>query len=106
MAGIWSVAIESRKQAASRPRPPLPRPASGSVSASSIAIELLALHGLHHDRLDPEIEDVIRQRPANQELHREVVDLLGVGLIVGRVCLQPALRVNKSRKAQATASNR
>ena len=33
--GELKVAIESRKQAASRPRPPLPRPASGSISASS-----------------------------------------------------------------------
>ena len=55
-------------------------------------VELLALHRLPHDRLDPEVEDVVGQRPADQELHREVVDLLGVGAIVGRVRLQPALR--------------
>ena len=35
VAGSWSVAMESRKQAASRPSPPLPRPASGSCSSSS-----------------------------------------------------------------------
>ena len=35
MAGISIVAIESRKQAARRPRPPLPKPASGSCSSNS-----------------------------------------------------------------------
>ena len=35
MPGMPSVAIESRKHAASRPRPPLPRPASGSCSIIS-----------------------------------------------------------------------
>ena len=35
MAGSSSVAIESRKQAARRPRPPLPSPASGSSSRSA-----------------------------------------------------------------------
>ena len=34
MAGYCSVASESMKQAARRPRPPLPRPASGSSSIS------------------------------------------------------------------------
>ena len=55
-------------------------------------VEFLALHRLPHDRLDPEVEDVVGQRPADQELHRQVVDLLGVGAIIGRVRLQPALR--------------
>ena len=35
MAGIAIVAIDSMKQAASRPSPPLPSPASGSCSRSS-----------------------------------------------------------------------
>jgi len=36
MAGYCKVASESMKQAASRPRPPFPRPASGSCSASTL----------------------------------------------------------------------
>ncbi len=75
-------------------------PAQAAVAQSGVGlrldelrpVELLSLHRLPHDRLDPEVEDVVGQRPADQELHREVVDLLGVSPIIGRVRLQPALR--------------
>ena len=41
MAGIAIVASESMKHAASRPSPPLPRPASGSCSMSSASFKPL-----------------------------------------------------------------
>ena len=42
MAGIAIVASESMKHAASRPSPPLPRPASGSCSMSSASLNPLS----------------------------------------------------------------
>ena len=38
-----------------------------------------------------QVGDVVRQRPADQELHREVVDLLGVGPVVLLLGPDPAL---------------
>jgi hypothetical protein len=55
-------------------------------------VEALALDHLPHGGLGPEVQDVVGQRPADQELQREVVHLLGVGPIVSLVGLQPALR--------------
>ena len=91
MAGIASVAIDSMKQAASRPRPPLPRPASGSCSRSSASFSPLLPGGGVDQGRQHQVGDVVRQRPADQELHREVVDLLGVGPVVLLLGPDPAL---------------
>ncbi len=42
--------------------------------------------------LDLEVVDRVGQRPADEELHRQVVNLLGVLLVVGAVGQQPSLR--------------
>ena len=92
MAGICSVASESRKQAASRPSPPLPRPASGSSSKSACkSWPMSEAKSLAHELLDLKVGDGVGQRPADQELHRQVIDLLGVLVVVGPLGQQPAL---------------
>ena len=80
------------KQAASRPRPPLPRPASGSCSTSSSQ----SRPGLARRALDATVEhqvgDVVGQRAADQELHRQVIDALRVFPMIGAQRQRPALR--------------
>ena len=43
-------------------------------------------------RVEEEVDDVVGQRAADQELHREVVDALGVLALVGLLGAHPALR--------------
>ena len=43
-------------------------------------------------RIEPEIHDIVPERPADQELHRKVVDALRVLAVVGLLGLAPALR--------------
>ena len=91
MAGICSVASESRKQAASRPRPPLPSPASGSCSSSCSQVEPSRCAATSLDeRLEQQVDDVVGQRPADEELHRQVVDALGVLALVGAARSAPS----------------
>ena len=78
MAGSCIVAIESRKHAARRPSPPLPRPASGSSSSkpsqsSDVRLTTSSARGSEH-----QIRDVVGQRATDQEFHREVINALGI----------------------------
>ncbi len=87
------MASESRKHAARRPRPPLPRPASGSFS--NRALQVLSEVGREvalDEFLDLEVRDRARRRSADQELHRQVVDLLGVLVVIRPLGEDPALR--------------
>ena len=102
------VAIESRKQAASRPRPPLPRPASGSWSRSSIHAAAMLVEPLRHHRVEHEVHDVVGERPADQELDRNVVDPLRVLAPIGQPLWQPALGqdvANRARGGLETIAN-
>ena len=45
-----------------------------------------------HNRLDQEIGQIVGQRPSDQELHRQIIDLLGIFPIIGRIGPEPALR--------------
>ena len=55
--------------------------------------------------LDLKVGDVVRQRPADQELHRKVVDLLGFWLSCVR-SVKSQRWVSRSRIERAIASNR
>ena len=87
-----SVASESMKQAARRPRPPLPRPASGSSSRRRVEIPALAVERALNEWGGGQVDDVVVQRAPEQELHRQVVDALGVGLLACQSRLHPAVR--------------
>ncbi len=47
---------------------------------------------LPHELLDSEVDDVVDQRAADQKLHRQVIDALGIFGIVRLLRQQPALR--------------
>ena len=66
------------KQAASRPSPPFPSPASGSCSRISLRSQPCAAERARDQRIGGHVDDVVVQRAADQELHREVVDPLGI----------------------------
>ena len=83
--------MDSMKHAASRPSPPLPRPASGSCSKISASLRPLSLAAAFDQGREHQVRDVVRQRPADQELHREVVDLLGIDPVVLSLGPDPAL---------------
>ena len=93
------MAMESRKHAAKRPSPPLPRPASGSCSSSSSRVNLLLLRRFPDDRVEQEIGDVIGERAPDQVLHREIVDALGVLPRVVFFGADPALRQEVAHRA-------
>ena len=92
MAGSCIVAIESRKHAARRPSPPLPRPASGSCFKQAEPIEVLLLDRLPGDGIEQEVRHIVGQRAADEKLHRQVIDALGVLALIGVLREHPALR--------------
>ncbi len=75
MADCPTVAIESRKQAARRPRPPLP--SAGSISSSSRSVRLMSCSFQHIPNLliPAEVQQVVAGQTTDQEFHRDVVDV-------------------------------
>ncbi len=55
-------------------------------------VQFLPLHRLLCDRLDQQVVNVVGERAADQELHRQVIDALGVRPIVRVGRFDPALR--------------
>ena len=99
MAGSCIVAIESRKHAARRPRPPFPRPASGSCSSTASQSRPFSSTTRLDEWLEEQIQDVVGQGAPDQELHGEVVDPLGILALVGLLGAQPPLREDIPERA-------
>ena len=59
-----------------------------------------------HERLEPQVDDVVGQRAADQELHRQVVDPLRVLALVGLPRSRSQRWESRSRTERATASKR
>ena len=66
-------------------------PGVGLLLAEPVEVHAQPPGRLAHERLDEEVDEVVGRRPADEELHREVVDLLGVLAVVDLPGLQPAL---------------
>ena len=66
----------SMKQAASRPRPPLPSAASGSAVADAVEVDAELGERLARGLGQAEVAERVEQQPPDQELEREVVDPL------------------------------
>ena len=58
-------------------------PGVGLLLVEPVEVHALPPHLLAHERLDEEVEEVVGRRPADEELHRQVIDLLGVLAVVG-----------------------
>src|SRR5262245_18841494 len=85
------VAIESRKHAARRPSPPLPRPASGSCSRMSSQSRSFCSTTRAATGSSKRFFYVVSERATDQELQREVVDPLRVLPGVRFLGLDPSL---------------
>lgn len=94
MAGICIAAVESNKQAARRPNPPLPKPASGSCSRSSYQSSFSRLTTSFTIGSSRKVGNVVRQRSAEEKLHREIVEVLAILALIGLFRKQPSLRGN------------
>src|SRR5580658_10405834 len=57
-------------------------------------VKVLLLNSLLHDGIEPKVHYIIGQRTANEELHRKIVDSLGIGAVVDFVGINPTLREN------------
>ena len=55
-------------------------------------IEVLLLDGFFRDRIEEKVRDIVGQRAADEKLHREIVDALGVLALVGLFGVYPTLR--------------
>ena len=86
------MAIESRKQAASRPKPAVAQTGVGLLLEQLDPIEVLLPHGFTHDGIQQQVGDIVGQRAADEKLHREVIDALGVLALVGVLGEHPPLR--------------
>ena len=90
--GNGSVASESTKHAARRPSPPLPRPASGSISDSDGRSMPSRASACCASGSTQRLTMLLVSDAADEKLHRQVIDPLGIGALVGVLGLQPALR--------------
>ena len=90
------VAMESRKQAAKRPRPPFPRPASGSSCKQGEQINFFSFRCLCDKRFKQQVGHIVGRRAAKEKLHGQVVDALGILALVCFLREDPSLRENIS----------
>ena len=85
-----SVAMLSSRQAASRPRPPLPRAASGSTLSTASARRPARPSPRARSR-EAEIAQGVGEQAADQEFEAEIVDPLAVGVVDGAGRGHPAV---------------
>ena len=84
-------AARGRRCRARRRAPARAGRASRAVSAPTTCCD---------DRVEQQVRDVVRERAADQELHRQVVDALGVLALVGLLGADPALREDVAHRAR------
>jgi hypothetical protein len=84
-----SVAIESRKQAARRPKAPVAEPRVGFGFEQVSEIDAEALEDGAHLVVQVQGNEVVRQGAPEKELGRQVVDALRVALVVLALRLSP-----------------
>src|SRR6266853_4437015 len=90
------VAIESRKHAARRPKPPLPSPASGSCSINSSQSIPCSRAPSGKSGSKQQVGDVVGQRTSDEKLHGEVIDAFGILSLISALGQHPTLSENVS----------
>ncbi len=88
---------EARGQAAEAA---VPEASVGFFFEQADPIEIVVLHGLGDQRVEQQIGDVVGQRLADEILHRQVVDALGIGLGVMPPGRHPSLREDVAHRAR------
>ncbi len=82
------------------PEPPIAQARVGLLIEQAQPVEVLLRDHLLRDGIEQEVRDIVGQRPADQKLHREVVDALGVLALVRGLRPQPALREDVPHRAR------
>src|SRR5262249_37110597 len=62
-------------------------------------VEVLLLGGFFRDRIQEKVGYIVSQRAADEKLHREIIDALGVAAFVGLFAEYPTLRQNIPHRA-------
>ena len=83
-----SVASESRKQAASRPSPPLPKRGVVLALLDLVQIRSQILQRLAVRLANPEVDQVVPERLPEQELDGQIVQALGILAAIALLGLQ------------------
>ena len=83
--------MDSRKQAASRPRPPFPKPGVDLAFHDVVQADAEAGQHLAAKLLQAQVRQVIAQQAPHQPFHRDVVQPLGVLVAIARLGLQHAV---------------
>jgi hypothetical protein len=87
---------KARRQAS---EPPIAEAGVRFLLEKAEPVETPAPRGFVHDRIEQKVRDVVGQRAADEELHGQVVDALGVLSFVGLLGAHPALRQDISHRA-------
>src|SRR6266542_3510132 len=74
------------------PEPAVAEPGVGLFLEQAEPVERRSLDDVVHEGTEHQIRDVVGQRAADQEFHREVIDALGIEALVGLLRAHPALR--------------
>ena len=53
-----------------------------------------------HDRVEPQVDDIVGQRATHEKFEREIINALGVALLVGLLRLEPPLRKHVANRAR------
>jgi hypothetical protein len=62
-------------------------------------IDVLLVDEIVQERIEQEVSHVVGDRTSDKKLHREIVNTLGIGLIVGFAGKHPALRKDVANRA-------
>ena len=93
------MAIESRKQAARRPRPAVTQTRIGLLLQQLEPIELLLLDGFFREVIKKKVRNIVGERAADEKFHREIVNALRILALIGFLGMHPSLRKNVAHGA-------
>ena len=74
------------------PEPAIAEARIGLLIQEAQPVETVFPDGFGDHRVEQEVGDVVGQRPADQEFHRQVIDPLRIFPLIGLLGMQPAMR--------------
>jgi hypothetical protein len=87
---------EARRQTA---EPAIAQPRVWFLFQQFHSLDAFDRGGVSRDRFEQQVRDVVIERSSDQELHRQVIDALGVLAVVGLFCPHPSLREHIAHRA-------
>ncbi len=93
------MAIESRKQAARRPRPPITQTRVWLLFKQLEPVDFLLLHGFFGEVIKKKVRNIVSERAADEKFHREIINPLWILALIGFFRMHPSLRKNIAHRA-------